>query len=1012
MSSLYLTKVRISNFRTYGKNFEFELPNTPGLTILCGMNGLGKTGFFDAMEWALTSKVERLGASDSDRILTRDGSDEPHGVDLSWGDLRITRGLGEDTSGADIVNLLKSPTWNPKINEIGAYLKLTHLLPQSDTESFLKYGENKQWELLKGPAGVDQVEDIRRLLKGQKLRNNFNAKIREVEQKKDQLMIKKQQWETMLEEFDRLNELATMKAACDPNQLEAELVEICKEIEVAHGIQLQLVDDFNPAIKIQYIRDHIEEKKNQILKQVSQHPVALELLEQFNSGSVRKAELQQRAERIQLNHHALNKALEKKQETLRKAEEIHQKYRKDFESKKRDSALLLSLIDAWGTIDTTTSQLEELKKQLIVAENDLNSINKKQQIQTQSLEKFKNLKQSEDQLFSDLKSVEEKQIAFNEARKEIEEARQSKQQNVILTEKKIKLTNTKQKAEINILLNDGKLRGLKDKLNSEQKNGDAINKAVSIIAENLNEEDNLCPVCLHKHPEGELTRAIHQALEQTNVASSETMNSIKLNQNIQSELKESIQLTTAELIEIDNQLKAIEQKVIRANQLCQPFHLDVSSPIEAFSEHSKYLNKQLEEKEAKLSSTSQLLTQMKPAEDLEAEKLALEEQRSQKTRQSESIRKSIDEKNAIRENAKATLATNKSLSIDNIETLKDKREKLLTQIAEVSSLLNNSEKDKNDLLNEVKSTLQDIEQNHLELSQNEKSKEASIEQINQSKKTLLKLGYAGEPSTALLDKFLNSLKSQVGSIESFIDRLKSIGDAFALWSEQKQLLVLKKRIQEMLNADKTANIQAYTLGLDAKIADSEKEIDLIQKTMERVDTTANQLTELSREFGENALNPLSEKITQFLRIISPFDYRYNIEPRITSARSKVNTSIDFPCVHNNSTVTRDIDTWLSEGQKSILGLGVLFGASTVYKWSKWRALLLDDPLQHTDLIHVSAFADVIRGLIRDESYQIMLSTHSIREADFLERKCEASGIPVRRITLTGLGPEGVRYRVS
>ena len=1012
MSSLYLTKVRISNFRTYGKDFEFELPNSPGLTILCGMNGLGKTGFFDAMEWALTSKVERLGVRDSDSILTRAESEDSHGVDLSWGDQKITRGLGKDTSEAGIIDVLKSPDWGPNIQEIGAYLKLTHILPQSDSESFLKHGESKRWELLKGPAGVDQVEDIRLLLKGQKLRNNFNNKIREVESKKDLLLNKKQQWETMLKELERLKELATMQAVIDPSQLEAELAKICEEIGETHGIQLQLIDDFDPATQIQYIRDHIEEKRKQIHEQVNQHPVALGLLEQFNLGCARKVETQQRAEGIHLNYDTSEKELKKKQETLRTAEEKHQQYLKDFESKKRDSALLLSLIEARVAIDITTRQLEELQRQFITANNALTSINETLLKQAQSIETLKALSVRKTQYYRDIQSIKERQIAFNEGRKENEEARQSKQQEVALIEKKLKLTNTKQKAEINVLLHDQKLAGLKSKLHFEQNTGNAINKAISIIAENLDEEDNLCPVCLHQHPEGELTRAIHQALEQTNVASSETIESIKVSQKIQSELKESIQLTTAELIDIENQLKAIEQKIVRANQLCEVFHLDISSPAEAFSNYSKHLNKQLEEQQEKLSSTSQQLTQMKETEELEAERRALEEQRSQKTRQAESIRKSIDEKKYTLENAIAIQATNESLSSQSIEILQSKRENVLEKTAEAGSLLQNSEKDKTTLLNEVKSSLEGIEQIRLELSQNEKSKEASIEQVTQSKAALQELKYIGEPSAALLDKYLNNLKSQVGRIETYTDRLKSAGNAFALWSDQKQLLDLKNKIQEMLNADESANIQAYTQDLHAKIADAENKFNLIQKTMERVDETANQLTNLSREFGKNALNPLSEKITQFLRIISPFDYRYNIEPRITDARSKVKTSIDFPSVHSNSTVNRDINTWLSEGQKSILGLGVLFGASTVYKWSKWRALLLDDPLQHTDLIHVSAFADVIRGLIRDESYQIMLSTHSIREADFLERKCESSGIPVTRITLTGLGPEGVRYRVS
>jgi len=42
---------------------------------------------------------------------------------------------------------------------------------------------------------------------------------------------------------------------------------------------------------------------------------------------------------------------------------------------------------------------------------------------------------------------------------------------------------------------------------------------------------------------------------------------------------------------------------------------------------------------------------------------------------------------------------------------------------------------------------------------------------------------------------------------------------------------------------------------------------------------------------------------------------------------------------------------LSEGQMSANGFSILCAASSAYPWSDWRALLLDDPLQHNDVIH-------------------------------------------------------------
>ena len=58
MTPLYLRSIEISNFRAYGDSFTLSLPG-PGVTILTGPEGLGKSTFFESIEWALTGRVRR-----------------------------------------------------------------------------------------------------------------------------------------------------------------------------------------------------------------------------------------------------------------------------------------------------------------------------------------------------------------------------------------------------------------------------------------------------------------------------------------------------------------------------------------------------------------------------------------------------------------------------------------------------------------------------------------------------------------------------------------------------------------------------------------------------------------------------------------------------------------------------------------------------------------------------------------------------------------------------------------
>lgn len=104
----------------------------------------------------------------------------------------------------------------------------------------------------------------------------------------------------------------------------------------------------------------------------------------------------------------------------------------------------------------------------------------------------------------------------------------------------------------------------------------------------------------------------------------------------------------------------------------------------------------------------------------------------------------------------------------------------------------------------------------------------------------------------------------------------------------------------------------------------------------------------------------------------------------------------------------------SEGQMAALAVSMLCAASLTYPWSRWRALVLDDPLQHNDAIHASAFADLIGNLVTARQYQILLSTHDLAQAEFLQRKFDARRIPCAVLNLLGRGKGGVEwnFRVS
>jgi len=108
------------------------------------------------------------------------------------------------------------------------------------------------------------------------------------------------------------------------------------------------------------------------------------------------------------------------------------------------------------------------------------------------------------------------------------------------------------------------------------------------------------------------------------------------------------------------------------------------------------------------------------------------------------------------------------------------------------------------------------------------------------------------------------------------------------------------------------------------------------------------------------------------------------------------------------------DAWLalfppSEGPRPSRDVAWLSSMSTAYPWSRWPALLLDEPLQPQDLSHPAAFIEVLRNLVRDRKYQVILSTHDEAFAEELRREMRGAGIECVTCRYSGLGPTGVLY---
>ena len=180
MSNVYLNRIRLEQYRTF-KTLDIGLPDGPGVLVVHGSNGIGKSSMFDGLEWALTDKIDHFRDADGVKKVGsylcrwRQGAPGPTSVtlDFSGGNsvsrtLSSSRATKSTVAGTipNITEFLRDDGWDRDISELSSYLLLTHFLGQSTKSRLTNREPGERFDILKEAAQSKQVEEIAKALHG------------------------------------------------------------------------------------------------------------------------------------------------------------------------------------------------------------------------------------------------------------------------------------------------------------------------------------------------------------------------------------------------------------------------------------------------------------------------------------------------------------------------------------------------------------------------------------------------------------------------------------------------------------------------------------------------------------------------------------------------------------------------------------------------------------------------------------------------------------------------------
>jgi DNA repair exonuclease SbcCD ATPase subunit len=1033
MSKSYLKQVSIDGFRAFRNQVNIDLVG-PGVNIVVGQNGLGKSSLFEAIEWALCDDVRRLSRLPLETARRADPNEHyvnhgPNGrvassfrVQLKYVDsfgkqcAEVTRersrsdtemwsSSANTSSPATILECLLDPAWSLPITDVAEYLWQTHFFAQSTHLRLTAFDKKDRGSSFAMPAGFERLDQAQKSLGGKTTRAASQRLATAVKGLKDS-EFRRDAFVAQVEKYKALVSSAHAAGANDPQQSTVAWTELQTALR-AIWISLGGNPDLQDGGEVGAVTSLIQKIE----------PSMAARRETFRSSS----ELPARWRILQQEVAALRASLAATR-------------RSELDARSLAESMATTIANAEGSVQAASAQVEWNKAALLRIRRVVDALDEGDAARQSILDSQRYT------AVADASRVQAEAIA-TEAASDLDAAVRDGNEERVLSETLVNAESlraavraleadraaalprltTRTATRLDREREEAVRRSLNDSLTMYEASAahaesrvaelraesDRFGQAIATIASAIKESDQRCPLCSSHLDIGELKRRVVALVEARDPA-------LGIAETYARECRALVAGTVASINDSTQRILVLEQKSEALNELATQLDLRRA----ALANEALIAGVQWSDVEAFLGEEVLRLT-----DRLSALLLARGARRPTSL-----LRESVEIANRDRDIA---VSRARALRQDLAGLLQAQHERAVV-LAEASELVNRLgptsasraivllEEDirvsqARALLeratDELSANIQraaDIAVNIADLSNTIGGLvEEHAQKENQSRVLLASWRSAGFDGFPQENTFETAV-AELSGLEIDFVRLKKqrdvVDEGVRRWVNSRDCELLRRA----MDAEKSEQVDddAWLTKLESDIAAASSEVELIKRLQGQLSHVSDRLVKCKAAYVENIMLPFNRLNNRFSLALSNFPNRSTL---LSPHTTKLGTSLSMQLMLHDPArslakkrIAEESETLsaphiLSEGQLASASLSLLFAMSATYRWSRWPALLLDDPLQQCDIVHAASFADLIGTLARDCGFQIVVSTHDFGLADFLRRKVQARDIPCQYI---------------